>query len=190
MEKLEVFATLARRWSQRINLVSRSDLTALWPRHIEDSLQLGPLLETHPPPALDLGSGAGFPGLILSIATGHAFHLVEADLRKAAFLREAIRLTGAPATVHATRIEDLAVSPVNLITARALAPLNDLLSLATPLLRTGGECLFMKGRTAETELTLAESHWHMRVKRWQSRTDADAQILQLSEINLVERDGL
>jgi len=181
-ERLEVFAAELTRWSRRINLISKGDLDHLWPRHIEDSLQLAPLLSNHDPPAIDLGSGGGFPGLILAIATAHEFHLVEADQRKATFLREAARLTNAPVTVHASRIEALDLPPARVVTARALAPLPDLLRLATPKLRPDGICLFLKGRTAQDELTQARRQWHIQTTQWRSRTNPDACILQLSEI--------
>ena len=98
-----------------------------------------------PARAIDLGSGAGFPGLILALATSSQFDLIEADQRKAAFLREAARVTGAPVRIHATRIESAGLAPAPLITARAVAPLSKLLALAAPLLAPGGHCLFLKG---------------------------------------------
>jgi 16S rRNA (guanine527-N7)-methyltransferase len=104
--RLSAYADLLRAWNRRINLISRADESNLWVRHIEDSLQLASLIPRDCDRAIDLGSGAGFPGLVLSIATGIHFHLVESDQRKAAFLREAARVTGAPVAVHATRAED------------------------------------------------------------------------------------
>jgi len=182
LEQLELFSTLLFRWSERINLVSQADLPVLWTRHILDSLQLVPLAEPLPSHAIDLGSGAGFPGLILALATGISFDLVEADKRKAAFLREAARITQASVQVHAVRAESVLLPPAPLITARALAPLPRLLSLAYRLLAPGGNCLFLKGANAESELTLAESEWHMRVERIPSRTDRTATIYRMSEI--------
>jgi 16S rRNA (guanine527-N7)-methyltransferase len=162
--------------------VSHTDLPLLWPRHIADSLQLLPLL---PPAGLfaDLGTGAGFPGLVLAIASNLPFHLVEADQRKAAFLREAARLTAAPVTIHACRIETLQIPKLRLITARALAPLPQLCGWCAPLLSPDGACLFLKGATAADELTRAEAHWHMRVQRWPSQTSPGAAILQISELS-------
>ncbi len=109
--RLVVFAAILRRWNERINLVSQSDITSLWPRHIDDSLQLLPHLPCQPGPAIDLGSGAGFPGLILAIASGLRFHLVESDRRKAAFLREAARETEAPIVLHNARIQQSSSLP-------------------------------------------------------------------------------
>src|ERR1700722_3663372 len=156
---LTTYADLLRKWNATINLVSAADLPHLWPRHIEDSLQLGTIAGPLPPRAIDLGSGAGFPGLILSIAFGIEVDLIEQDQRKAAFLREAIFVTGAPAHVHSTKIERATLSPAPLVTSRALAPLPVLVRLAKPLLADDGFCLFPKSHAAESEITEAERHW-------------------------------
>lgn len=187
-DRLLAFEALLRRWNAKINLVSRAGAADLWQRHIIDSVQLGTLL---PPPGMadpgltDLGSGAGFPGLVLAITTGRHVALVESDQRKAAFLREAIRTTGANATVHASRIETLDLPPAAAVTARALAPLPHLLSLAYPKLAPGGSCLFPKGETVNDELTAAANGWQMRVERFASLTHPGATILRLSEISRV-----
>lgn len=152
---------------------------------MRDSLNLLPHLPTHFTHATDLGSGGGFPGLVLAIATGRPFALVEADQRKAAFLREAARVTDAPVTIHAVRAETVKLPPAPLITARALAPLPVLLTWAAPLLLPSGSCVFPKGRTAEEELTAAQTQWHMRIEQWPSPLDPSARILRLSEISRV-----
>ena len=133
-KKLTAFTDLLRKWNATINLVGAADMPHLWPRHIEDSLQLGVIAGPLPPRAIDLGSGAGFPGLILSIAYGIEVDLIEQDKRKAAFLREAVFVTGAPARVHAVKIERANVPPAPLVVSRALAPLPALLRFAAPLL--------------------------------------------------------
>lgn len=183
--KLEAFAALLLRWNRTVNLIARGDEPMLWPRHIVDSLQLLPVIPPEAGRAIDLGSGGGFPGIVLAIATGLRFDLVESDRRKAAFLREAVRLTGAPATVHAARAESVALSPAPLVTARALAPLPQLLALAAPLLAPGGVCLFLKGGSATSELTAARMEWHMEVTRLPSQTASDACILRISDISRV-----
>jgi 16S rRNA (guanine527-N7)-methyltransferase len=142
-------------------------------------------MRPRPARAIDLGSGAGFPGLILAIATGVPFDLIEADQRKAAFLREAARITSAPARVHATRVEAADIPPALLITARALAPLPKLLSLAAPLLAPAGTCLFLKGTSARSELTDAEREWHMQVDSISSRTAPGARILRITDLSRV-----
>ena len=184
-ETLDRFAALLLRWNRTVNLISANDEPLLWDRHIGDSLQLVPLMVPRPDRAIDLGSGAGFPGLVLATATGIPFDLIEADKRKAAFLREAARITGAPVQVHAVRIEAARVAPAPLITARALAPLPRLLSLAAPLLTPDGTCLFLKGASAKAELTDAATQWHMQVQSVPSRTIPDACILRISHLSRV-----
>jgi 16S rRNA (guanine527-N7)-methyltransferase len=183
--KLHAYAALVRRWSVKINLVSRSDLDHLWRRHIEDSLALIPHIPAGTSHAIDLGAGAGFPGLVLAIATGLPFTLIESDKRKAAFLTDAAREFSAPAKIIAARIEDAKPEPAPLITARALAPLDKLLALAVPHLAPGGVCLFPKGETAEAEIAAAESHWHMQIERCKSASDPTGRILKLGQIRHV-----
>jgi 16S rRNA (guanine(527)-N(7))-methyltransferase RsmG len=179
---LEEFVPLLERWTEKLKLIGRADRNAIWSRHIRDSLQLLPFLEHRPAPFIDLGSGAGFPGLVLAIASGQHFHLIESDRRKAAFLREAARVTAAPVTVHPRRIEVIALSPASVVTARALAPLPKLLTLALPLLQPEGILLALKGKTAQQELTAAQAQWQMRVVVTPSCTDAAASILQISAL--------
>jgi 16S rRNA (guanine527-N7)-methyltransferase len=179
---LETYVALLHKWNATINLVSAADLPHLWPRHIDDSLQLGSIAGPLPPRAIDLGSGAGFPGLIMSISFGIEVELIEQDQRKAAFLREAILVTGAPAHVHAVKIERAKVAPAPLVVSRALAPLPVLLRLAAPLLTEDGFCLFPKTRAAEPEITEAELHWSMRLDRIPSLTDPNGLILRVSEL--------
>jgi len=135
--------------------------------------------------AIDIGSGGGLPGVVLAIASGRPFHLVESDQRKSAFLREAARELALPITVYATRIEAAKPPKAPVITARAVAPLATLLGWATPHLALGGICLFPKGRTANDELTAARLEWHMEVVATPSPTDPAARILRISEITRV-----
>lgn len=173
---------LLLRWNKTVNLIAKADEARVWDRHVADSLQLVPLISPWPLRAIDLGSGGGFPGLALAIITGIQFDLVESDRRKAAFLREAIRQTGAPAKVHPVRIEAAKLQPAPLITARALAPLPRLLELAAPLLAPGGTCLFLKGEEAEVELTQTATQWHMDVTRFPSRTAPRALVLRIDNL--------
>lgn len=184
--RLEAFSVLLLRWNRTINLISKADEPQLRIRHIGDSLALIPALPPMFSNAIDLGSGAGFPGLVLAIATGRPFALVEADQRKAAFLREAARVTQAPVTVLAQRIETLKIVRSPVLTARALAPLSVLLPWIAALITADGVAILPKGRTAEAELTQVAGEWQMRVERFPS-TNAGSTILKLSEITRVGR---
>jgi 16S rRNA (guanine527-N7)-methyltransferase len=180
---LRVFVDLLLHWNRRLNLISAPSAEDLWRRHVLDSLQLVPLLPTGAGTLVDLGSGAGFPGLVLAMATGREAHLVEADKRKAAFLTHAAARLGIDnVTVHAVRVEDAGLPKTPLLTARALAPLPKLLHHAHRLLAPGGTALFPKGRRAEEELTAASGDWMMRVERFPSRTDPASTIFRIREI--------
>ena len=161
--RLRDYAALLARWTRRINLVSRGDEGLIWERHVQDSLRLAPLMPPGLARAIDLGSGAGLPGLVLAVATGVRFELVESDRRKAAFLLEAQRVTGADVAVHCGRIESVALAPAMLVTARALAPLDALLGLAAPLLAPGGMALFPKGARAADEIAAARRSWRFEL---------------------------
>jgi 16S rRNA (guanine527-N7)-methyltransferase len=181
--KLAIFAELLTRWNAHINLVASGDVASLHERHILDSLQLLPLLPPSGLPIADLGTGGGFPGLVLAIATGREFHLVEADRRKAAFLNEVTARLGLSRTVvHAGRAEAVKLPPMGAVTARALAPLAVLLPSAHRLLAAGGIAIFPKGRTANSELSEVAPLWSFNVVRYASRTDADSTVLRISEI--------
>lgn len=180
--RLETFAALLLRWNASLNLIAARDSGVLWDRHIADSLQLVPLMPDGVTRAIDLGTGGGFPGLVLAIATGVRFDLIESDRRKASFLRTAVLETGATATVHCCRIEDARVEPAGLVTARALAPLPRLLPLAARFLTADGVCLLMKGAKAEEELAAADADWTMTVSRLPSQTSAEGVVLRITEL--------
>lgn len=186
--RLETYEALLRKWQAKINLVAKDSLQDLWRRHFLDSAQLLPLLPLGNDPITDLGSGAGFPGLILAIMTEREVHLVNSDQRKGAFLIECARQTGVGdrVKVHTTRIEAAAAWKAPIITARALASLDQLLDWAEPFLMPETVCLFLKGAKAEDELTLASRSWNMAVTRHGSLTDPSGIILKLSNI---ERRG-
>ncbi|AQU87662.1 16S rRNA (guanine(527)-N(7))-methyltransferase RsmG [Komagataeibacter nataicola] len=184
-ERLERYADLLLRWNARINLVSPHDLPHLWSRHIGDSLQLASLIPPGGVDLVDMGSGGGFPGLVIACATDAQVTLVESDQRKAAFLREAARVAGVKVRVCAQRLEVADVPPAQVVTARALAPLSRLLEWGARFLRPDGVCLFLKGRNAEEELTMARAGWHMTTTRIPSRTNTDGVILELSDIRRV-----
>jgi len=181
-QRLRILVGLIERWSPRIQLVSPGDLPLVWQRHVRDSLQLTPLMPKDLTRAVDIGSGAGFPGLVLAIATNVPFDLIESDRRKAAFLREAAHHTAAPVRIHAARAEVADAAPARLVTARALAPLDRLLGLAAPLLAPNGACLFPKGRGAEAEVAEARKTWHFHVEHHPSHTSPEGQILRITDL--------
>jgi 16S rRNA (guanine527-N7)-methyltransferase len=186
-EKLELLERELRRWQAIKNLVGPATLDHIWDRHIVDSLQL---LELAPEAKtwVDLGSGAGFPGLVLAIAgqeRGLKVHLVESNSRKCAFLRQIARLTGASATVHEARLETVIpgfVGKADVVSARALASLTQLLEWTEPMLKTGTIGLFPKGRDVESELTEARKRWTFEADILPSRTDSEARILRITSI--------
>jgi 16S rRNA (guanine527-N7)-methyltransferase len=182
-ERLNTYADLLRKWQRSINLVGPRTIDDLWNRHFTDSAQLLPLIPPSARVLVDFGSGAGFPGLVLAILGVAEVHLIESDQRKATFLREVARATGTPVTVHAKRIEQVAPFPADVVSARALAPLSDLLGFAAPFLRPDSLCLFPKGQMAEDELSAASKTWNMTVDRIQSVTDSSATILRISRVS-------
>ncbi|MEQ8367942.1 MAG: 16S rRNA (guanine(527)-N(7))-methyltransferase RsmG [Roseicyclus sp.] len=186
-QRLEDFEAVLRKWQAAINLVSPASLPHLWARHFMDSAQVLDACDVRDGLWLDLGSGGGFPGIICAILAaetrpGLAFHLVESDVRKAGFLREAARQTGIPIKVSSRRIEDLAPQNANIITARALAPLAKLCGMAHPHLADAAICLFPKGAKHAEELAVAQMGWHMDADVIQSTTSPDAAVLRLRDL--------
>lgn len=186
IEKLEAYAALLVRWNKKINLVSPKTLDELWTRHFLDSAQLAEILPLERR-WVDLGSGAGFPGLVLALLAPPAaeFILVESDQRKATFLRTVARELGVAVTIRADRIEALPGLEADVLTSRALAPLTVLLGYAEQHLKPGGKALFPKGATAETEIAEALENWRFCCKKHASRTDASSTILCIGDIERV-----
>lgn len=182
-KRLEIFVDLLLGWQKKTNLVAPSTLHELWTRHIADSLQLLPLA----PEArlwVDFGSGGGFPGIPIACAlagqTGANVHLIESNGKKAAFLREAVRATGAPAVVHQERTEKFGEScaeAVQVVTARALAPLKILCDQAFPLISRGAVGLFLKGQDVDVELTDAAKYWRLEASKVPSKTNPRSSIV-------------
>ena len=185
LARLDCFVATLLTWQRRINLIAPASARAIWTRHVADSLQLLSLA----PAAkiwLDVGSGGGFPGLVIACALGETpgahVHLVESNGKKAAFLREAARVTGAPAIVHQARIEQMGTKlgePVEVVTARALAPLAKLLGLSEPWLKKGAQALFPKGQDVGAELTEASKYWNIQAMLVRSKTDAHGRIVSV-----------
>lgn len=183
--RLEAYLELLRRWQARINLVSEASLADAWRRHVLDSAQLASLIGYPNGRLYDIGSGAGFPGLVLAIMGFTDVHLVESDQRKSVFLREVARITGTKIEIHAVRVEKLSPKDADFVTARGCAALSKLLDLATPLLKASGVCFFLKGQSVEAELTAARKAWTMRIQRFPSKSDPMGVILRLEDIHRV-----
>lgn len=187
---LESYVSLLKSWQKTINLVAPATLDEVWHRHVADSAQLLALAPSEARYWVDLGSGGGLPGLILAIMLkirpGARMTLVESDARKVAFLREAARQTSAPVDILCTRIERAAthvrVDEVDVITARALAPLDRLLGLVRPIFGRRATALLPKGRDAESEIAEARRHWRFDGELVASRTDAGARIVVIREL--------
>lgn len=182
--RLGLIVELLRKWQKTINLVAPATLSEVWSRHIADSLQLINHVAADSTRWVDLGSGGGFPGLVVAAALserpGADVHLVESDTRKSAFLREVARVAELPVTVHAQRIEQVAqmLAPgTEVVSARALAPLPKLLELAEPFLAAGALGVFPKGRDAERELTEARKGWTLDCDLRASVSDREARVL-------------
>ena len=185
LERLDRYADLLDRWHKMMSLVSGASLQDMWRRHFFDSAQLFNLLPANPSPLVDLGSGAGFPGLVLAIMGVPNVTLIESSRKKCSFLQEVARETDTDVEIFAGRIEQFrAPELAHTITARALAPLDKLLELAEPLLAPGGQYLFMKGARAEEELTVAQKKWHIEVERIRSLSDDQATILRITSLKI------
>jgi 16S rRNA (guanine527-N7)-methyltransferase len=202
--RLDRFVALLLTWQRRTNLISPSTIPSLWTRHVADSLQLLQLAAAHPSPSptspreqgreelegrgggiwVDLGSGGGFPGIVIACALadvpGTKIHLIESNMKKAAFLREAVRETKVPGIVHAARIETLVPvlgGAADYVTARALAPLSDLLNIIAPFLKKGAKAFLPKGQDLDIELTEATKHWNIETESVPSKTSKAGRIL-------------
>jgi 16S rRNA (guanine527-N7)-methyltransferase len=186
--RLDRYVDLLQEWQAKTNLVAPSTLPTLWTRHIADSLQLLSLVPTARTWA-DLGSGGGFPGVVLACALAETpdvvVHLVERNAKKAAFLREALRVSGSPGRVHLADIGDSVdriVGKVDCVTARAVAPLHQLIGFAEPLVSQGAKALFLKGQDVEIELTEATKYWNIEPRLHSSRTGGQGWIVELDHI--------
>ncbi len=185
LARLDRFTRLLLQWQKTTNLIGAATIPHLWTRHIADSLQLLALA----PSArvwLDLGSGGGFPGLVIACALagerGATVHLIESNAKKAAFLREAVRELDLRAVVHGERIEHFSLpmgAHVDVITARAVAPLSVLFGYVALLLKTGAQALLLKGQDVEAELTEAAKYWTIKADLIPSKTSPEGRIVVL-----------
>ena len=189
IERLELYAQLVVKWQKAVNLVAKSTLNDLWHRHMADSAQL----LSHAPDVgrwLDLGSGGGFPGMVVAILRAESGHdgvtLIESDQRKCAFLQDVRRQTGIAVEIVDQRIELAAthsiVGQVDVVSARALAPMSGLLALAAGYLAADGICLFLKGRAVDDDLAKARKHWHFDCDLVASMTEPQARIAVITRV--------
>ena len=183
LDRLQAYADLLERWNKTTNLVSASTLPDLWRRHFLDSAQIARFVAEGG--VTDLGSGAGFPGLILAILAIPDIHLVESDQKKVAFLREAARITGAKVTIHPQRIEALPTIPTVHITSRALASVSEILALTELKTLPNAKFVLLKGQNVGVELTEARKLWTMRFEEHASRSDPAARVVVLGEVRRV-----
>lgn len=183
LAKLSIYASLLAKWQKKINLVGNSTMADPWRRHFLDSAQLYSFVPKNAETYIDLGSGAGFPGLVLAIMGLGPYILVDSDQRKGVFMREVIRQTGAPATVHSGRIEELEVPrPADIITSRACASVEKLLILSDKIRDQRTFCVFLKGSAVEDELTESVKKWKMDAAQTASLSDPGGVVLQLRSI--------
>lgn len=185
-ERLRAFEALVKKWSPRINLISKDDAPHIWARHISDSAQIA----THtdfPATWLDIGAGGGFPAVVLACiaaecAPNTKFHLIESDKRKCAFLHTARAALGLSYTVISKRAEDIRQQNANTISARALAPLSDLFALAEPHAAPGATLIFPKGQTHKQEISAARANWAFKCTTIPSITNPEAAILIIQDL--------
>ncbi len=185
LDRLDAYAALLVKWQKAVNLVGPKTLGDLWRRHMLDSAQVFPMIPTGSETLMDLGSGAGFPGLVLAILAAEQMpalkvHLVESDQKKATFLREAARITGVAVAVHGMRIEALPPWPMDVICARALAPLSDLINWSQKHWHKDTIGLFLKGQDIDLELTQGFDFANMKIRRWPSQSDGRGTLIALS----------
>ncbi len=182
--RLETYVELLKKWQKHINLVSNNTLNDIWHRHILDGIHVVKHLDVKESDFLvDLGSGSGVPGLIVGILLDNKIELVESDQRKCAFLETVSRETSRPnITVNNTRIEHSLIHNADVVMARALAPLEKLLTLAFPIVSKTGKCLFHKGESLDSELKQADEGWRFTMEKYESITQEGSFLIELSNI--------
>lgn len=187
--KLESYVELLKKWQKSINLVSTASLSEVWERHILDCAQLINYIPSESRKIIDFGSGAGLPILILAIMlesrnnkVPYELHAIESDSRKVAFMREAVKNCGLSVNIHNCRIEQLAPFKADIITARAFAPLSDLLTYVYPFITKDSVCLFLKGQNIDTEIEKANKKWLMELELQQSLSDENGKVVIIKKV--------
>jgi len=192
LQRLKKFVVLLEHWNKSINLVSDDSLKEVWRRHIADSMQLADVIPQYNGPLVDIGSGAGLPGMILAVLGFNEVHLVESNTKKCAFLGEAARITRSPVKIHNHRSDSAASLPgelsnAGIITARAVAPLTNLLDIVFHFVYDGTCCVFPKGARVEEEIGAALQNWEFNVERVASKVEPGGVIIILRDIR--RREG-
>ena len=190
LDNFKRYSQLLAEWQKKINLIGPATTENIWHRHFYDSAQLLPLIKKSGTGGLgrkimDMGSGAGFPGLVLALMGENSVYLAEPSAKRCAFLRQVMRETGAGAEILQAKVKDIETFPVDIVTARALAPIATLIEWGLPYLREDGEFWLLKGSRVEEELTLAKKNWNMKTEIFPSKTGNGGKILKLSNIRMV-----
>jgi 16S rRNA (guanine527-N7)-methyltransferase len=185
--RLKIYQDLLETWQKKINLISSGSIPHIWERHFEDSLQLLNYLPLTKKTLVDMGSGAGFPGMVLGIARPETLDvtLIESDRKKCIFLEIVSRETISPLKIINSRIEDSPEIQADIITARGLAPLTLLFEYAFPLMKEGSFCLFQKGKNVEMEMEVAQKKWEFTLEIFPSLTDSMARILKIKHLKRI-----
>lgn len=188
--RLEILVSVTQSWQRRINLIAPSTVPEIWTRHILDSAQLLPLIHKNISAIADLGSGGGFPALVMAAIQPAPVHMFESNAKKLAFLAEALRQMGVKGFLHTERLEQRRapkdMPKIQLVTARAFAPMLELLGYAEPFFAAGATGLFHKGQDIEAEMTTAAKSWTITALKHSSLTDSQAVILEVKEITHVD----
>lgn len=187
IQRLEIYKNHLEQWQKSINLIGSTTLSQIWKRHFEDSLQLLSYIPHKKQKLVDLGSGAGFPGLVLAIAKPETLDvtLIESDRKKCFFLENVSRETKTHVDILNTRIESLQGIYGNIITSRALAPLPKLLDYANSFMKKDSVCFFLKGRDVEGEIEKAQKEWEFVLEIFPSLTDPNASILKITQLRKI-----
>ncbi|OUR80462.1 16S rRNA (guanine(527)-N(7))-methyltransferase RsmG [Alphaproteobacteria bacterium 46_93_T64] len=183
MDKFETYVALLKKWQKAINLVSKATLPDVWERHVLDSFQILKYAPSTGGVWIDMGSGAGFPALIVAMASDFDVHVIESDQRKCQFMREVSRETSTPITIHTKRIDAVEPFPATVISARALASLEKLLEFADPFSTQDTLLLYLKGQDVDAELTNAAKCWRMDPIKHQSLSSSEGSVLELRNVS-------
>ena len=190
LDKLVAYEQQLCKWQKAVNLVSNSTLPHVWVRHFVDSAQLLPHVPKHTKTIVDMGSGGGFPAMVLAMTGRFVVHFVESDRKKIEFLRNVSRETNTPVHLHCCRLEQMEPISADLVTSRALASLDKLLSFAEPFSNEKTQCLFLKGATHAEEIACTKQKWDVKFSIHNSITDPNGVIVQVESFKNVKKSGI